>query len=385
MITKASFKNLKLLRDVEFPLGRLNVIVGANGVGKSTALQGLNLLSTSLARLREDPAAPGEALSRLFSGSADRESLVSKPDADGFMIGVTLRDGDQVDLTVSAGVVLSLLNVGSFQFRRHGPSGGTTLDTRSTSGEETYRFTTEAERIGLGRWPLVRLDAQKLSASHHSAQRDADLGFDGEGLASVLQRIQIARDGRLERIESSVAAVVPHAKRIRTTQEPISVTEHVPVVIDGKTSFVSHQREHTGAGFEVEWGDVGWVNARHLSEGTLLVIGLATLLANNPPSLVLIDDLDKALHPLAQIEVVKMLQHFVDANPQVQVLATTHSPFVVDALQPEQVLVAGSIDARTTTILRLIEHPTWSKQKPYLKPGEFWSAVGESWVAEPKR
>jgi len=385
MITKASFKNLKLLRDVEFPLGRLNVIVGANGVGKSTALLGLNLLSASLARLRENPAAPGEALTRLFTGAADRESMVSKPDADGFTIGVDFRDGDRVDLKVGTGEILSLIGVGSFHFRHLGPHGGTTLDIRSTSGPDAFGFAVEAERIGLGRWPLVRLDAQKLGASHYSPQRDADLGFDGEGLASVLQRIQIARDGRLERIEASVAAVVPQARRIRTTQEPISLTEHVPVVIDGKTSFVSHQREHTGAGFEVEWGDVGWVNARHLSEGTLLVIGLTTLLANNPPSLVLIDDLDKALHPVAQIEVVKMLQAFVDANPQVQVLATTHSPFVVDAMQPEQVLVAGSVDARTTTILRLTEHPTWSKQKPYLKPGEFWSAVGESWVAEPKR
>lgn len=46
MIESVHFQNFKSLRDVELAgLQRLTVIVGPNGVGKSSVLQGLHLLS----------------------------------------------------------------------------------------------------------------------------------------------------------------------------------------------------------------------------------------------------------------------------------------------------------------------------------------------------
>ena len=138
-----------------------------------------------------------------------------------------------------------------------------------------------------------------------------------------------------------------------------------------------------GARFEVEWGKVGWVPAHHLSEGTCLVIALAVALHDSPASLVMIDDLDKSLHPSAQCELVAMLRRALDAHPGIQILATTHSPYVVDSIDPEQVLVASCPDGQSTRIRKLSENPEWVKRKEYFKPGEFWSAVGEAWVGAP--
>src|SRR6266571_1406510 len=41
MIESIQFRNFKALRDTVLPLGRLTLIVGANGSGKSTAMQAL--------------------------------------------------------------------------------------------------------------------------------------------------------------------------------------------------------------------------------------------------------------------------------------------------------------------------------------------------------
>jgi AAA15 family ATPase/GTPase len=44
MVDRVELLNFKLLRDVQVDLGRLNVFVGRNGVGKSSVLRGLDLL-----------------------------------------------------------------------------------------------------------------------------------------------------------------------------------------------------------------------------------------------------------------------------------------------------------------------------------------------------
>lgn len=372
MIDKVTFKNFKLLRDCEFPLGSLNVIVGANGVGKTSVLEGLSLLSAAISML-------GARASRSLLPSGSGAAACVFKDAKGFDVGISTSSGHSVRLrtTITESTLASVL-------RYEGPLGNEEQSDATVflTGGSLLEKVRKAELLG---GALLQLEALRLREPHYSPERDLRMAFDGVGLASVLQRLQIARDGRFEAVEEEVARVVPFAKRIRTTQEPIAVVEQVAVKIEGEGTFVPHRREYVGAGFEVEWGDVGWVSSRQLSEGTLLVIGLATLLWSSPPSLVLVDDVDKALHPTAQIEVVRMLQRFLAQNPSVQILATTHSPFVVDALAPEQVLVAGCVDARTTTIRSLSKHPSWAKQKNYLEPGEFWSAVGESWVAEPRQ
>ena len=45
MVESIRFKNFKILRDAELPLGRFTLIVGPNGSGKSTALQALQVLN----------------------------------------------------------------------------------------------------------------------------------------------------------------------------------------------------------------------------------------------------------------------------------------------------------------------------------------------------
>ncbi|MBK9649538.1 MAG: AAA family ATPase [Deltaproteobacteria bacterium] len=44
MVDRVELLNFKLLRDVQVDLGRLNVFVGRNGVGKSSVLRGLDLV-----------------------------------------------------------------------------------------------------------------------------------------------------------------------------------------------------------------------------------------------------------------------------------------------------------------------------------------------------
>src|SRR5207244_1762002 len=73
-------------------------------------------------------------------------------------------------------------------------------------------------------------------------------------------------------------------------------------------------------------------------EGTILVLGLLTvLLGPARPRVILFDDLDRGLHPLAQTSLIAVLRTILDQNLELQVVATTHSPYVLDDLKPNEV------------------------------------------------
>ncbi|MFN8495782.1 MAG: AAA family ATPase [Caldilineaceae bacterium] len=94
----------------------------------------------------------------------------------------------------------------------------------------------------------------------------------------------------------------------------------------------------------------------------------------------LLDDLKQGLHPRAQHELVTVLKEIIQQNQNLQILFSTHSPYVLDELEPSQVHLLNSIVDGYTVAGRLDEHPDveWAKQT--LTTGEFWDAEGEAWV-----
>jgi predicted ATPase len=119
------------------------------------------------------------------------------------------------------------------------------------------------------------------------------------------------------------------------------------------------------------------------SEGTLLVLGLLTAFVGPvPASLILLDDLDHGLHPRAQKDFVALLRKLLEENPTLQVVATTHSPYLLDHLAPAEVRLTALRPDGSVACARLDEHPEFEKWKEEMTPGEFWSLVGEKWVRD---
>ncbi len=120
-----------------------------------------------------------------------------------------------------------------------------------------------------------------------------------------------------------------------------------------------------------------------ISEGTLLILGILTFFMRpNPPQIFLIDDIDHGLHPRAQRDLVNTLREFLNKNPELQIIATSHSPYLLDCLEPSEVRLTTLLDDGSTACARLDEHPEFEKWKDEMAPGEMWSLFGEKWVAE---
>lgn len=123
------------------------------------------------------------------------------------------------------------------------------------------------------------------------------------------------------------------------------------------------------------------VPAEHMSEGTLLVLGwLTAIMAYEDRWLFLLDDIDRGLHPQAQRELVSLLRRLLAQNPRYQVIATSHSPYLLDQLTEAEVQLVTTAEDGATVCGRLSDHPEFARWKDVMLPGELWSTVGEEWL-----
>jgi energy-coupling factor transporter ATP-binding protein EcfA2 len=351
MIKTAAFKNFKALKDVSLDLEPFTVLVGPNGSGKTSILEGLRFL----AKHGECPHAwrtmKWDSLHTGGKGAAPGDNIV-------FMCS-----GDQGRLTVTLGPP----NVRP----RLGP----------TPWGSSVQVSDGAEVIPPA--AFVRFDPHRLAAASYRSKAAARLRDDGEGLASVLAYLAAEKPPVFEAIQEGIRRVVSSVRAVRSLPILIRRKRRKIVTIDGK--------KYTRVKVSLFWGhaiefdtDAGvGLPASMMSEGTLLVLGLLTVIMGpGHPRLVLWDDIDRALHPKAQGEVVELLRRLQSQNPELQIVATSHSPYLVDHLKAEEVRLTTLTPEGFVAVARLDRHPQFEKWKDETSPGEFWSFVGEKWVAE---
>jgi predicted ATPase len=125
------------------------------------------------------------------------------------------------------------------------------------------------------------------------------------------------------------------------------------------------------------------IEADLLSEGTVLALGLLTALRHpNCPRLVLLDDIDGALHSAAQAELVRSIRSILAARPDVQVVCSSHSPDLLDNVSLEEIRVMALDRDGYAKCGRLADHPESERWRNMLRTGEFWSSVGDEWLLE---
>lgn len=324
MIEKLSIRNLKALREVDAELQPLTVIVGPNASGKSTILQAIALCLNP---------PPGSELDLLRSRTSQERPTIA----------VRI---DGVDRRVSSG---------------RDPN----LHSRSHLPESYWASLTQEDPPDLSalRWRsiLLDLDPRKLAAPSYPKDVTLNLPSDGEGLSSILAGLQLERPERFSQIVERLWAVVPNLRGIRIGR----------VLIKPET--VGHEILFDMLGAE-------GIPAQAASHGTLLTLGILTALSvSDHPQVVLIDDLERGLHPKAMGSFIQQLRGL--QNPQLQIVATSHSPYLLDYLKGEEILLTSLEEDGYAVVRPLTDHPEYERWKDIMAPGELWSTVGEDWVA----
>jgi|GEM_PF-665359 len=407
MITAASFDNLKGLQQIEVNFGRLTLLVGPNAVGKTTLLEGLSLVGMVAEKLTH-PRVKVTDLQEIFRGLWSPTSIVQTGQKSAQLAVTTTSEGGLVSLRERNRTLAVTLQTEEETFPlttlswSNGQASPKQVNFHTTGpllgGGKVANFGADlnpiwkeiASELSGGSWAEEVSGVTRFSPSLDRLKQASSiptktpaLQADGAQLAAFLQYLHGLRDGTLERIEEKTREVVPRFRRLRFNPTLIEQEETEILKVNDQALTRKVQRQHPGVElvFEFEKGAV--VPAAHVSEGTLLALALfAVTFEPQRRGMLLIDDLDRALHPAAQARVVAALRGALDATPGLQIVATTHSPDLVDACQPEEVRVMGFDAEGTPRIADLSQHPEAPRWIKLLRTGEFWNSVGEDWVAQ---
>ena len=366
MINSVAIENFKNLRRIQIDLDRFTVFVGPNASGKTSVLQAVDLAIR--AAIKQEPR-------QVFVDDLHCDWLYTR-DAEG-------------DLRISCGTDRGGVTVGASP--RNGPSS-----SPDSIGFGNWDFSVSPS-LRSDRWDaldcdaldpaqfctFLRLSASQLSKPSYTDRVPPKVEADGEGLASVLAYLALNDPDEFERLVKRLRELIPHLKRIRFKKVPIRRQEKELVRFGDDTVERTSIRPYQGEAMLFDFDHAANVAAHAVSEGTLLMLGLLTvLLAPARPQLLLLDDIEQGLHPLSQKRLVSVLGDIMQAFPSLQILATSHSPYLLDFLQPDQVRLL-SLDASGHAICgRLADHPKFEKWKDEMAPGEMWSLFGEKWLAE---
>ena len=180
---------------------------------------------------------------------------------------------------------------------------------------------------------------------------ELQLGEAGEYLAAVLHKLekQNGGPGSLAQIVSGLRGAVPGFKSVRTK----------PLEVEGKWMFQVVEDHIRGA-----------INPRSVSDGTIRLLALMVIAhwSARSSSLLAIEEPENGLHPHLSKHIVGLLR---TASRTHQVLATTHSPDLLDELEPEEVILCDKRDG-FTVVRHASEVAEITSFRKHFRLGELW-------------
>jgi len=216
---------------------------------------------------------------------------------------------------------------------------------------------------------FLRLNASRMSTASYSDEKTPSLQEDGSAFGALLAHIALVDRTRYDRIVDAVRAVIPAVHGLRLEREKVPRSDP----------------ELWGHKLIIDFESSPDTPAEEASEGTLLVIGIITaVLSIEHPNLILIDDIDKGLHPKAIVDLIAQLRRILVENPDLQIIATTHSPYLIDNFEGDEIRLTTMSPTAGVVCGRLSDHPDFARWRETMLAGEFWSMVGERWLLEPR-
>ena len=158
----------------------------------------------------------------------------------------------------------------------------------------------------------------------------------------------------------------------RIRQDPRTKSKLIDRLTDAYEGLNDFELNFEGGSVQVFFSEGGLaVPASRLSDGSMKYLCLLAILLNpHPPPIVCIEEPEMGMHPDLLPKIADLL---VEASQQCQLIVTTHSDILVDALtdRPESVVVCEKHDGKTS-MTRLDRRDLSSWLGKY-RLGELWT------------
>ncbi len=369
---------------VDLPLEPLNVLIGPNGAGKSNLLKTFGLLQSAPTDISKHANETGTALDWFWEQKNSRTSAT---------IEVTTAHWQNIGANIHHTITIRPLGC-SFHVSKeevsHVCDGHRSILARTNARGPVYK---DYEDTPFGN--LWCLPSQSLVCSIGNEEDidwpdeyDSFRMFFLQSLKRIYGEIQLHQDW-------SIGNLSP----VRNWQDTVASNDRVAEsgnnlasVLSGFSPSLKQTLEArlnrfydgiTGIGTPVSDGKISvfveesegrMIPAGRLSDGTLRYLNLLAILLNpNPPALIGIEEPELGLHPDVIYDLAELL---VEASARTQLVVTTHSPTLINALtdHPTSVVACGKHQGQTW-----FKRVTREALEPWIDEhslGEVWSMGG---------
>ena len=343
-----NFKSIKDSGVVKF--SPINVLIGANGAGKSNFISFFKFLNKLYEQeLQLYMAQNGRADNFLFFGRK----------YSSFLSGNITFDNDWYngyEFTMVPDQSGNLIFSEEISHYTHPTINKTRID-RGSGGTESYLKTDDGWRNNHLRKQFRSLRLFHFhDTSFNSKVKQpsntydyATLQEDGGNLAAFLYRLQESKPSNFSMIEKVVQSIAPFFD-----------------------SFYLQPDEINSQQIFLRWREKGFdqlFTAHNLSDGTLRMICLITLLLQpDPPATIIIDEPELGLHPFAVTKLAGLLQSVPEST---QIIISTQSVNLVNEFNADDIIVVQREDNHETVFIRQSEESLAVWLKDY-SIGELW-------------
>lgn len=346
-ITIKNYKSIKELNELE--LKNLNILIGANGAGKSNFISFFKMLNMIIEkRFQEYVITQGGANNILHFGSKVSSEIYGNVGFlnNAYTFHLKPTDADTLFFNEEATPYIGANIIGR-------------------SNEETKLFETRGSKIhGRGHKGVSDhvIDALQSWRVYHF--------HDTSSTAGVKKYCQIGDNKTLRPDASNLAAFLYLLKQ-KYHDSFFMIEETVKLIAPYFDRFVLEPNALNEETIRLEWREVGsdnYFNANHLSDGTLRMICLTTLLLQpNPPDTIIIDEPELGLHPYAITVLASLMKSFATAK---QLIVSTQSVTLINHFEADDIIVTDKKDG--ASVLRRLDADELEAWKDDYSLGEIW-------------
>jgi predicted ATPase len=364
MLSKLRVQHYKSLFDTEVDLEPLTVFIGPNGSGKSNICEALSLLSDFLQKLIINTNAAdvisffAQSLiaintnhqkieSKFWQGKQDyllfEVSSILSRESQEFISGISIHiDYPQRIVTINS------------------QDYGNTRSVKNQYTPELRNFLVSNNYLDSPVNNALRkvsiYDFAPISLSNNIPSSD---GMDktGQGIVDALADILLSNRKSFDELEERLTRLVPNIQRISLLRR-----EDRTFLLE----LIDRYSEHH-------------IPASDISDGTLRILAFLTALyQENTPSIICFEEIENGVHPWLLHKMMELLQIIstegITGKP-VQVLITTHSPVLLNYVEPHQVR-AVELDSEGKTQIHALPIDSERFQKAL---EAYDGALGELW------
>lgn len=365
----------------EISLGPLNILIGPNGSGKSNFIEAISLLRSSVASLADITRMGGGVREWIWKGhpnsSATIDAVIGNAGSNPALRHLIQFTSEQQVFRLTDEVIAEYRDtedennvaepneslIPSARDRVRNIIG---LGENEEDDDEPalfYEFKRGQPRIWVdGKRLKVPTDSFELVDSVLAQRRDPERYPEITYLAEQYGRIRLYREWQFGR-KTPLRAPQPADMRTQRLEEDFSnlglFLNRLQRDPQAKRTLLSYLRDiYEGVddfGVEIEGGTVQvyftegdfTVPAVRLSDGTLRYLCLLAILCDpNPPPLICIEEPELGLHPDIIPKIADLL---VEASTRTQLIVTTHSEVLVDAMtdRPDAIIICEKHDGQT--------------------------------------